>query len=126
MILIAEESQLHEWHRRLNACEIPHLSYSADYIRTVRGRSCNSEQDSVFSTWDDIVKKEGDNAAFLGKCIVIYVDSNGKIIGRDSNGVEQDLEWTNACELHDESNTDLLVGVRAEVKKRLKCLRRSI
>jgi len=56
---------------------------------------------------------------------VIYVDSNGKIIGRDSNGVEQDLEWTNACELHDESNTDLLVGVRAEVRKRLKCLRRS-
>lgn len=125
VILIAEESQLREWHRRLNACEIPHLPYSADYIRTDCERSGNQEQDPVFSTWDDVVRKEGDNAEFLRKCMVIYVDSNGKIIGRDSNGVEQNLEWTNACELQDENNTDWLAGFRAEVKKRLKYLRRS-
>ena len=125
VILIAEENQLREWHRRLNACEIPHLPYSADDIRTVHKPSGNQEQSSIFTTWKNVVKKEGNRAAFLGKCMVIYVDCNGKIIGRDSDGVENVLEWRNTCELHDENNEDWLAGVRAEVNKRLRCLRRN-
>ena len=134
-MLIAEGKDiLFTWHRRLDACEIPHLCYMAEDIRgLVQKLDCRDSD--LIQTWHDLCQTE---ALHLQKSIVLYAGADeslwgGRVAEGESTGWRQKIrpcklkwEWKNGVGslLSDKRSDDWLKDIKREVAKRLNAIKR--
>ena len=135
VMLIAEGKDiLLTWHRRLDACEIPHLCYMAEDIRgLVQKPDCRDSD--LIQAWYDLCQAE---APHLQKSIVLYAGADeslrgGRVAAGESADVCQEMrpcpltwEWKNGVGrlLSKGDPDDWLKDIKREVAKRLNAIKR--
>lgn len=136
MVMLFAESKdiLLTWHRRLDACEIPHLCYMAEDIRgLVQKPDCRDSD--LIQAWYDLCQAE---APHLKKSIVLYAGADeslwgGRVAAGESTDVCQEMrpcpltwEWKNGVGrlLSKGDPDDWLKDIKREVAKRLNAIKR--